>query len=162
MNIFNPTTMVGIHSLLSVIALLAGIPVVLDLLRGQGQSRLTMLFLVTAVATDVTGFFLPAPGFLPSHGVGIISLVALVAAFAAAYGFERIGAWRWIYVGSIVAAEYFLFFVGIAQAFLKVPLLADAVIASQAPFAVSHLAALAIFIALGVLAIRARPAPLAV
>jgi len=158
MNIFNPTTVLGIHSLLSVIALLIGIEVTIRLLRAQDSPRWTLSFLITAVLADVTGFFLPAPGFLPSHGVGLVSLAVLAAASVALYRFDLAGAYRRIYAGCIVAAEYFLFFVGIAQAFLKVPLLAEAAAASQTPFAVTQLAALVIFLWLGVLAVRA-PVP---
>ena len=39
-------------------------------------------FVVRAV---VTGFFFPLYRFLPSHAVGIVSLVVLVAAFSACY-----------------------------------------------------------------------------
>src|SRR5436189_5190785 len=52
----------------------------------------------------VTGFFLPADRFLPSHAVGIISLVILAAAIAGRYIFHLAGAWRWIYAAGPVAA----------------------------------------------------------
>ena len=108
MNIFDPTTLVGLHSLLSVVAMAAGIPVLMGLLRGQGRPRWTLVFLATAVATNVTGFALPASGFLPSHGVGVLSSIALGAAIAARYRFHLAGAWRRVYAVGMVAAEYFL------------------------------------------------------
>lgn len=159
MNIFDPTTLVGIHSLLSVGAMASGVPVLIGLLRGQGRPRWTRVFLATAVATSVTGFGLPAPGFLPSHGVGVLSLIALGAAIAARYRFHLGGAWRRVYAVGIVAAEYFLVFVGIAQAFLKVPVLAHAAAASQMPFAISQLATLVAFALIGWACIQAPRVP---
>jgi hypothetical protein len=154
MQIFDPTTLLGIHSLLSVIALLVGIPVVADLLHGRLASR-TMLFLITAIATDITGALLPAPGFLPSHAVTIFSLAVLAAAIGARYRFGLAGAWRGVYAASLVAAEFFLVFVAIAQSFQKVPALVEASGGSPTPFAVTEVIALAIFVVLGWLAVRA-------
>lgn len=37
------------------------------------------------VRADVTGFFFPFYRFLPSHSVGIVSLVVLAAAISACY-----------------------------------------------------------------------------
>ena len=66
---------------------------------------LAVVFLVTAIATSVTGFLFPYTGFLPSHGVGVLSLIALAAAVAALYAFGLTGAWRRIYVVGIVVAD---------------------------------------------------------
>ena len=69
----------------------------------------------------MTGFFFPFDKILPSHNVGIISLVVLAVAILALYALHLAGAWRWIYVVSAVLALYLNVFVGVVQAFQKVP-----------------------------------------
>ncbi len=159
MHIFDPTTLLGIHSLLSLVALAVGVPVVLGLLQGHDRPREAAVFLATALATNLTGFALPAPGFLPSHAVGLLSTAALIAALAARYRFAFAGSWRAVYAAGVVLGEYFLVFVTIAQAFLKIPALAATVVETQAPFAASQLVVLAAFGVLGWLGVRSfRPA----
>ena len=58
---------------------------------------------------------------MPSHVLGILSLVFLAAALVALYVHHLAGPWRWIYVVGAVVALYFNVFVGIVQAFMKVP-----------------------------------------
>ena len=158
MNIFNPMTLVGIHSLLSVVALVSGIPVVVGLLRSRIEPLWTVVFLITAVATSISGFGLPAHMLLPSHVVGILSLLVLAATIFAQYQFHLAGSWRWIYAAGAVAAEYFLVFVAIAQAFFKVPPLAQLAASSPTPFAATQLAALVVFIGLCIAAmLKFRP-----
>ena len=95
---FDPTTLVGFHTWLSLIALAAGLVVTGGLLRGRRLPGWTGVFLATAVATSATGFLLPAPHFLPSHAVGILALASLAVAILARYRFRMAGAWRWIYI----------------------------------------------------------------
>src|SRR5439155_19368605 len=93
------------------------------------------IFLVTTVATSVTGFFLPFHRFMPSHGVAIISLLVLPLAIFALYGRHLAGAWRWIYVITAMIALYLNVFVLIVQAFMKIPALkAIAPTQSERPF----------------------------
>ena len=83
----------------------------------------------------------------------MISLVLLALAVAALYVFHLSGAWRWIFVGSALAALYLNVFVGVTQAFQKVSFLQPlAPTQSEPPFLVAQLAVLAAFIAFGVLA----------
>lgn len=151
----------AIHTLLSLVALASGIIVVIALLGSRAPRLTTALFLFTAVATSVTGFGFPVQHFLPSHGVGIMSLVLLVPAILALYSFHLMGAWRWIYAAGAVLATYLLVFVAIFQAFLKVPAIhALAPTLSETPFQVAQLAAVAIFVALLIAAtLRFRPDP---
>ena len=83
----------------------------------------TMLFLVTTVATSVTGFGFPFHGLTPAIILGILSLMVLTAASAARYVFHLTASWRWIYVVGSVVALYFNVFVLVVQAFLKMPAL---------------------------------------
>jgi hypothetical protein len=140
---------------LSLLGIFSGFVVLIGLLAGKRLDGWTALFLVTTVATSVTGFLFPVDHFLPSHGVGIISLVVLAVAILARYAFHLAGAWRWIYVVGAVVALYLNVFVLIAQAFLKVPALkAMAPTQSEPPFLVTQLAVMALCIALGIVAAK--------
>jgi hypothetical protein len=115
----------------------------------------TALFLATTVLTSVTGFFFPSDQLKPSHAVGIISLVVLAAALLGLYAYRLAGPWRWIHVAGAVVALYLNVFVGVVQAFQKIPLLTPlAPTQSEPPFLVAQVVVLAIFVALGVLTVR--------
>jgi hypothetical protein len=65
------------------------------------------------------------------------------------------GAWRVIYVIGAALALYLNCFVGVAQAFLKIPALtALAPNQTEAPFVIAQLAVLALFIVLTVVAAK--------
>jgi hypothetical protein len=69
------------------------------------------------------------------------------------YGLAR--SWRWIYVASAVLALYLNVFVGVVQAFQKLPFLRPlAPTQSEPPFLVTQLAVMAIFVVLGIIAVR--------
>jgi len=53
---------------------------------------------------------------MPSHIVGIISLILLAIAIVALYRYRLGRAWRWIYVICAVLALYLNVFVGVVQA----------------------------------------------
>jgi hypothetical protein len=113
------------------------------------------IFLATTVLTSVTGFFFPSDKILPSHIVGILSLVILALAILGFYVYRLAGSWRWIYVVTAVVALYFNVFVGVVQAFGKVSFLhAQAPTQSEPPFIVAQAIVLVIYIALGFKAIR--------
>ena len=156
---FDPTTLVGFHTWLSLVALAAGIVVAAGLLRGRSLPRWTALFLVTAVVTSATGFLFPFDAFLPSHWVGDLARRARARDPRALPlpARRRLG----LVYAVTVTAVYLLVFVGIAQAFLKVPALrAAAPTSTEAPFAVTQLVVLVVFAALAVAAAKLfRPAP---
>ena len=78
----------------------------------------------------------------------------------ALYRFHLAGAWRWIYVVTAIIGLYFNCFVGVAQSFLKIAALhALAPTGSEPPFVIAQVGLLAIFIVIGVVAVRRyRPA----
>jgi hypothetical protein len=147
------------HVVVSLIAIASGLVALYGLLTGRPFGGWTALFLATTVLTGITGFPLPPFGFTPARAVGVILLVLLAMAVAALYAFRLAGAWRWIYIGSAVAALYLNVFVGVTQAFQKLPFLQPlAPTQSEPPFLIAQLAVLAAFIASGVLAtIRFHP-----
>jgi hypothetical protein len=152
-------TFTVVHVVMSLVGILSGAVVLTGMLGSRRLQGWTFLFLATTVLTSVTGFFFPRDRILPSHVVGVISLVVLTLAIVALYGYRLAGAWRWVYVTSAVLALYLNVFVAVVQAFLKVPSLnALAPTQSEPPFLVAQLFVMAIFVALCVVAIRSfRP-----
>ena len=147
-------TFVMVHVLISLAGIASGFVVMIGLLGARRLDGWTGFFLATTVATSVTGYFLPADRILPSHIVGAVSLLVLTIAVVARYRRHLAGAWRWIYVVSAVAALYLNVFVGIVQAFLKIPVLkAAAPTQSELPFGIAQFAALVLFVVIGALAV---------
>jgi len=140
-----------VHVVISLVGIGSGFVVVFGLLTGKRIYGLTALFLTTTVLTSVTGFGFPFDHLMPSHKVGIISLVVLAIAILA----HMAGAWRWIYVVGAVIALYLNVFVLVAQSFEKVPALkAMAPTQSEPPFLMAQLVVLALFIVLGIFAVK--------
>lgn len=144
-----------VHVVLSLIGIGAGLIMMFGLLQGRPLGGWNTLFLVTTVATSVTGFGFPFDHLLPSHKVGIISLVVLAMAILAQQGMHLAGGWRRAYVVSAAIALYLNIFVGVTQAFLKIPALtALAPTQAEPPFAIVQLVVLGLFIALTVVAMK--------
>jgi hypothetical protein len=143
------------HVVLSLVGIASGFIVLFGMIGAKRLDGWAALFLATTVLTSVTGFFFPVAGFMPSHAVGIISLVFLAAALVALYVYRLAGTWRWIYVVGAVAALYLNVFVAVVQAFRKLSFLEPlAPSQSEPPFLVAQLVVMAIFIVLGILAVR--------
>lgn len=143
-----------IHVLISLLGILSGFVVIYGLYTADPMNDWTKFFLATTVATSVTGFFFPAKRLMPSHIVGIISLVVLAAVIYARYYGHLAGSWRWVYVVGAVLAQYLNFFVLIVQSFQKIPALkALAPTQTEKPFKVTQLFFLIVFVALGVIGV---------
>jgi len=154
------STFTTIHVIISLIAIATGFVTVFGMLTGNRMARWTAIFLVMTVLTSVTGFGFPFDHFLPSHWVGVVSLVFLAVALFAVYVKHLAGAWRWIYVVSAIVALWFNVFVLIVQSFMKISVLkALAPTQSEPPFQIAQGAALVLFVVLAILAVRQfRPA----
>ena len=109
-----------LHVVISLIGIATGLVVAAAMLRSKAANGWTAVFLATTVLTSATGFLFPVDKILPSHIVGVISLVVLAVAIIALYSFRLAGSWRWIYVTTTLFALYLNVFVLVAQAFLKV------------------------------------------
>ena len=143
------------HVALSLIAIGSGFVVVYGLLKGQRLDGWTSLFLITTVATSATGFGFPVHELLPSHVIGIISLIALAIAIVARYPRRLAGGWNRTYVICSSIALYLNVFVLIVQAFRRIPALKVlAPTQSEPPFLAVQLTVMAIFIVLTTLAAR--------
>jgi hypothetical protein len=75
-----------LHVLISLVGIGSGLVVMYGFLNSKRLDRWTAVFLATTVATSVTGFLFPFHQLLPSHKVGILSLIVLTIAITARYG----------------------------------------------------------------------------
>jgi hypothetical protein len=149
------STFTTFHVILSLIGILAGLVVLFAMFGSNRVPAWTAIFLATTILTSVTGFLFPFTKLLPSHIVGIISLVILSVALVALYGNRLAGAWCWVYVASAVLALYLNVFVAVVQSFLKISALRElAPTQSEPPFAIAQGAVLLVFVALLVVAVR--------
>ncbi len=111
------------HVIISLIGIVAGLVVMFGMLGSNRQPGLTAIFLLFTILTSATGFLFPFTQLLPSHMIGILSLVLLAIACIALYVMKLSGAWRWIYVATALLSLYFNVFVLVIQSFLKIPAL---------------------------------------
>ena len=119
-------TFIQVHVVISLIAIIAGLIVMFGMLGSKSQPGLTAIFLLFTILTSATGFLIPpllTEKLLPSHIIGILSLVLLAIACLALYVMRLAGPWRWIYVLTALISLYFNTFVLVIQSFLKVPAL---------------------------------------
>jgi hypothetical protein len=151
-----------IHTLISLVAIVAGLVVVGGLMAGVRLDGWTGLFLITTALTSITGFGFPFSQLLPSHFVGILSLVLLVPLILARYRKHLEGAWRGVYVVGSVSVLYLNVFVLVDQLFRRIPaLIVLAPTHKEPPYVVTQLLVMALFVILGIAAFR-RFRPLAV
>src|SRR5947199_5312951 len=160
------STFTTVHVIISLIAIVSGIIVMFGLLGSNRMPGLTAIFLLFTILTSATGFLIPpllSEKLLPSHIVGILSLVLLAIACVALYGMKLSGAWRSVYVVTAMTSLYLNIFVLIIQAFLKVPALhalAPSVPPSEPPFAIIQGIVLVFFVIVIIGAVRRfRPMP---
>jgi hypothetical protein len=153
-------TFVLVHVVISLVGIAAGLIVMFGLLGSNRMSGLTALFLVTTILTSATGFLIPplvSEKLLPSHIIGLLSLVLLAIACFALYVQKLSGTWRWIYVLTAMISLYFNVFVLVIQSFLKIPVLhalAPSVPPSEPPFAIIQGIVLVFFVIVIIGAIR--------
>lgn len=148
-------TFTKLHVVISLIGIVSGLSVVFGMVAGRLRDGWTTIFLVSTVLTSLTGFGFPFDHLLPSHKVGIVSLVVLAIVIVARSRAYLGGSWRWIYAVACVLALYLNVFVLIVQAFQKVPALsALAPTQSEPPFQLVQLVVFGIFGWLAVAAVR--------
>src|SRR6185436_16531893 len=119
-------TFVLVHVIISLIGIVAGIIVMFGMLGSNRMPGLTAIFLLLTILTSATGFLIPpliSEKLLPSHMIGLLSLLLLAVACIGLYVMRLAGAWRWIYVLTGLLALYFNVFVLVIQSFLKIPAL---------------------------------------
>jgi hypothetical protein len=143
-----------IHVVISLVGIASGLVVLAGMLAGKRLNGITLVFLVTTVATSLTGFLLPLNGFTPAVGVAIVSLPVLALACLARYAYNLQGAWRTVYVVSASVALYFNVFVLVVQLFQKVASLkALAPTQTEPAFLIAQASTLGLFVVLGIAAV---------
>ena len=143
------------HVILSLAGIVAGFVVVYGLFTSRRLIGWTAIFLSTTLLTSITGFLFPFHKFLPSHAIGILSVIALVIAIYAYYSRRLARGWRRTYAITAVTALYFNVFVLIAQLFSKVPALRNLAPTPSAPaFKAAQSVALVAFLVLGIFATK--------
>jgi hypothetical protein len=151
------STFTALHVIISLIAIVAGIIVMFGMLGSNQMPGLTAIFLLFTILTSATGFLFPVEKLLPSHMIGILSLVLLAIACISLYVMKLSGAWRRIYVVTALVSLYLNVFVLVIQSFLKIPALA-AVAPGNPPsgpvFAVVQGVVLAFFVIMIIGAVR--------
>ena len=153
------STLTLVHVIISLVAIASGLVVTWDLLRRKSSSAWSGLFLTTTVATSVTGFFFGSK-FGPPHVIGLISLVLLALAIYASARRRLAGRWRATYVVTALASLYLNVFVGVVQAFQKIPAIrALAPTQSEPPFAIAQGLVLLAFVVAGWMAIKGTRLP---
>lgn len=144
-----------VHVLISLAGIASGLIVVFGLVAGKRLDGWTVIFLLTTAATSIIGFGFPFEHLSPAHKLGIVSLVVLAVVVYARYARHLAGRWRRIYVIGVAIALYLNVFVGVVQAFMKVPRLAAlAPHQNEPPFLVAQLIVLLLFVVLTTVAAR--------
>ena len=144
-----------LHVIISLVGIGSGLAVLYGFLTARLLGGMTSLFLIATVLTSVSAFGFPFDHLLPSHKVGILSLVILTVAIVALYVFHLAGVWRRVFVVSALMALYLNCFVLVVQLFLKVSALkALAPTQKEPPFAVAQLIVLALFVGLTILSAK--------
>jgi hypothetical protein len=149
------STFTLVHVLISLAGIGSGFIVLFGLLNGKRLDGWTAIFLATTALTSLTEFLFPFERLLPSHIVGILSLLVLAVVIPARYMFHMAGAWREVYVIGASIALYFNVFVAVVQSFLKIPALkALAPTGKEPAFLVAQVVVLLIFILLTIRATK--------
>ena len=143
-----------LHVLMSLIGIASGILVFSAILRNRWLAVWHQVFIFTTLTTSVSGFLFPSASFGPPHVIGVISVMALAVAMFALHTRRLAGRWMKVYLVSSLFALYLNVFVGVVQAFQKLPSLhALAPTQSEAPFIASQVLLLALFVTVGTLTV---------
>lgn len=143
------------HVAVSLVAIVSGLIVAYGFLTATRHERWTLVFMITTLATLITGFMFPFGGFTPAIGVGILCIVIFIPTAAARYIFRLADRWRRTFVIGSLVLLYFNCFVLVAQSFQKIPSLnALAPTGSEPPFAITQAVLLVAFLILGFLSLR--------
>lgn len=143
------------HIALSLVGVASGFVVLGGFFARAELPLANHVFLASTILTSATGFLFPFTGLLPSHVVGLVSLLVLAVASYARY---RLGATRrgkGLYVVTATIALYLNVFVLAVQTFLKNPALQKlAPTQGEPPFAIVQVLVLAVFVLAGITAFR--------
>jgi hypothetical protein len=141
------------HVVLSLVGILSGLIAMFGMIAAKRLDSWNAVFLVTTVLTSVTGFLFPFHKLLPSHILGVLSLIVLAIAVPARYVKHLEGAWRKTYAITSCIALWLNVFVLVAQLYMKVPALhALAPTGSEPAFLITQVVVMTVFIVLTIAA----------
>ena len=144
-----------LHVVISLIGIATGLAWLAGLARGRHFASWAAVFLVTTIATSVTGFLFPNLKIGPPVIFGIVSLVVLAPVVLALYRFDLAGPWRWVYICGGAFALYLNCVVLVVQSFQKLAFLKPlAPTQSEPPLLAAQGAVLVIIVAATILALR--------
>ena len=150
----SPAAFTQLHVIISLIGIVSGLIVAVGMLNAKRLPGMTAVFLITTVATSVTGFMFGA-AFDPAAAVGCLSLVVLALAIIALYHYKLAGLWRGVFVVTAMLALYLNCFVLVVQTFQKVAFFhALAPTQKEPPFGAAQGVLLVVFIGLGIAAFK--------
>ena len=136
-----------LHTIIALIGIVSGVIAVTRMLSVRRLNGWTTLFLLSTALTTITGFFFPFTEVLPSHIVGVISLVALCFVFVARYVKDMEGGWRVTYIAGAVFVLYLNTVVGVVQSFQKLSFLKPlAPTQAEPPFLIAQGIVLLVFV----------------
>lgn len=145
-----------LHVLISLAGIATGLVAMLNFARGHWLPRMTHVFLISTLATTISGFLFPFKGFTPAIGVGIVSSAVLAAAYISLYVANLRGSARTIYAASAVVGLYLNIFVLFVQSFQKIPFLHGlAPSGTEPPFVAAQATLLIAAAAIGYVCVRA-------
>jgi uncharacterized membrane protein len=149
-----------VHTAISIVAVLAGLVALVRDKRISGSNGLGKVYVITTALTCLTGFgIFQHGGFNKAHGLGIITLVVLAAAWGA-------GRYGWFgrasrYVETVGYSATFLFHLipAITETTTRLPLGAPLLASGEAPQLQTASAVLFVLFLLGAwLQVRSLPA----
>ncbi len=155
------------HVLVSLVAVVAGVSLILRLMRNRDDRRPASWFLISIAITLASGFVFPFKGITPAIIVGILCVLILAPTLYARYRTPLTGLWRPVYVVGVTLLAFFNCLVLIIQSFQKIgPLNAIAPVGNEPPVLVSQVVLLLLALSVGIIGLlRFRPvltAPLGV
>jgi hypothetical protein len=148
------STFTAVHVAISLVGLASGAFVLRDMLRSRQAAGLTAVFLLSTAVASITGFCFPLTRIGLGQVVGMLTLAILLPTVLALYAYRLAGPWRSFYAAGATSVLYLNVLIGVAQAFAK----SSTVQALAPPYLLTQIVVLAIFVALGRLAVkRFRP-----
>jgi hypothetical protein len=112
-----------IYVVVSLFAMFAGMMVVRDMRKMRPLGIWNPLFFISTIVTAAAGFLFPPMTFGPPMTICWVLLGLLALGLFTLYATQLNGVWRWIYALTIIGGLYLNVFMGITQAFERIPVL---------------------------------------
>lgn len=145
----------AVHETMGLIAILAGLVVVIGMFGARRMPAITALFFATTLLTGVSGVLFHGVSLDPAFQARIVSFAFVGLALVARYVRRLSGHWRAVYVISVVVALYLNVYVALWQIIFKLPpVLLLLSRQAEPPFPEIQLAVIAVFLVLCVVALR--------